>query len=347
MAHLRKRNPKTQARVRSRVCPGSRRPSLARRRSLEAFFVPHRAHWHEAGFQSAPERPHQLAGQRHDGDLADPPLDVADALDEPAAQLATRLIPQPPPGQLDCGFRARWLPALLMPCCCRLSPLSYGVSVQSEAAADLTPVLEVAIEHLVVENLGGLRPDGLELDQQSGLGLNRAFRRLTIRCAVLRFDRLDLLVRHQQPLMLAPDLVSQTRRYGTPVAGAHLIEIRQEVRHQWLGIADPLCPCKSPLIRLVCPVRSVSSRSRSRVRRLRSSSSGVGTRTMLQTPGSPRRSARNARISSARSIRSVLARRARRFPPMLEASTSRMDVPLSVSPRCSKSPSRRAPAKDT
>src|SRR3979490_971120 len=133
-----------------------------------------------------------------------------------------------------------------MPCCRRLSPLSYGVSVQSEAAADLTPVLEVAIEHLVGENLGGLRPDGLELDQQSGLGRNRAFRRLTICCAVLRFDRLDLLVRHQQPLMLAPDLVSQTRRYGTPVAGAHLIEIRQEVRHQWLGIADPL-PMQKPL----------------------------------------------------------------------------------------------------
>jgi len=46
--------------------------------------------------------------------------------------------------------------------------------------------------------------------------------------------------------MLAPDLVSQTRRYGTPVAGAHLIEIRQEVRHQWLGIADPL-PMQKPL----------------------------------------------------------------------------------------------------
>src|SRR5712664_3649418 len=148
---LRKRNPKTQARLRSHVCPGSRRLSLARRRWLEAW-PHHGAGWYQAGFQIAPERHHKLAGQRHDGDLADPPLDLADPREEPAAQLAIGLMPQPQPGKLD-GDRSRpvvagFADALLSPA----GPTVVRCVGQSEATADLTSVVEVTIEHLVGEN---------------------------------------------------------------------------------------------------------------------------------------------------------------------------------------------------
>lgn len=63
-------------------------------RSLEAW-AHRRAGWHEAGFQIAPQRHHQLARQRYDGDLADAALEVANPLAEPAAQLAVGLVPQP------------------------------------------------------------------------------------------------------------------------------------------------------------------------------------------------------------------------------------------------------------
>src|SRR6266550_7702984 len=79
-----------------------RRPSLAHRRSLKAWA--HRsAGWYEAGFQIAPQRHHQLARQRYDGDLADAALGLADPLAEPAAQFALGLMSQPQPAELDRG----------------------------------------------------------------------------------------------------------------------------------------------------------------------------------------------------------------------------------------------------
>src|SRR5712671_225792 len=202
-----------------------RRPSLAHRRSLKAWA--HRsAGWYEAGFQIAPQRHHQLAGQRHDGDLADPPLDLADPLAEPAAQIAIRLMPQPQPGKLDRGRSravvARLADTLLPPA----GAAVVGRVGQSDAATDLTSVLEVTIEHLVGQNLGDLRTDGLELGKLNGLRLHRAFCRRTMRSCVLRFECLDLLVHQQQPLMLAADLFSQPRRQGAPVTGMQPLEIR-------------------------------------------------------------------------------------------------------------------------
>src|SRR5436190_8811706 len=52
---------------------------MARRRSLKAR-AHHGADRHQAGLQIAPERHHQLAGERHDRDLADAALVVADPL---------------------------------------------------------------------------------------------------------------------------------------------------------------------------------------------------------------------------------------------------------------------------
>ena len=67
---------------------------------------------------------------------------------------------------------------------------------------------------------------------------------------------------------------------------------------------------------------SIEVNRRARLRRLRSSSSTLGTWITLQASGSPRRRSRNARIIRSRSIRSVLARRARRFTSILDGSIS-------------------------
>src|SRR3981189_3522285 len=52
----------------------------------------HGAGRHHAGLEITPERHHQLARQRHDGDAAHPPLDVGDTLAEPTAAVAAGLV---------------------------------------------------------------------------------------------------------------------------------------------------------------------------------------------------------------------------------------------------------------
>jgi hypothetical protein len=55
----------------------------------------HGAGGHHAGRQITPQRHHELARHRHDGDAPDASLDVAHPLAEPAAQLALGLVPEP------------------------------------------------------------------------------------------------------------------------------------------------------------------------------------------------------------------------------------------------------------
>src|SRR4051794_14833099 len=102
------------------------------------------------------------------------------------------------------------------------------------------------------------------------------------------------------------------------------------------------CPQSSPLIRLVCRTRSLSSVPRSRVRRRRSSSSGLGGRTIEQTHRSPRAQAISARTSFSPSIASVLARRCRRSTAIEAGSTTWLSTPLAPSRRCTQKPSRPA-----
>jgi hypothetical protein len=156
------------------------------------------------------------------------------------------------------------------------------------------------------------------------------------------FDRRDLAVEENEPFVLAADLRRKPGRQRPPVAGARVFEARQEVARERLGVADPLRVQRSALIRLVWAVRSLSRRSRSRFERLSSSSSGLGTCTIEQARGSPRRWARKARMMRSRSIRSVFARRARRLTSMLEGSISWLTTPWPSSLRCSQCPSKPA-----
>src|SRR5580704_10506724 len=83
----------------------------------------------------------------------------------------------------------------------------------------------------------------------------------------------------------------------------------------------------SPLTRLTCLTRSAISTLRSRQRRRRSSSSGVGAFTIAHTRGSPRLYASNARSRASPSILSVLARRRRRDVAIDDGSTTWLSTP--------------------
>ena len=98
--HLYQRLCEARGRARSHVRPGERR----RGRSA-AGRAQHGAVGHDAGFQIAPERHHQFAGQGDQGDLADTALQGAHTLDEPPAQVAVGLVAEPQPCELD-GERA-------------------------------------------------------------------------------------------------------------------------------------------------------------------------------------------------------------------------------------------------
>ena len=86
-------------------------------------------------------------------------------------------------------------------------------------------------------------------------------------------------------------------------------------------------------MRLTCWTRSVISTLRSRQRRRRSSSSGVGALTIAHTRGSPRLYASSARSSASPSILSVFARRRRRDVAIEAGSTTWLSIPSFSSAR--------------
>ena len=108
------------------------------------------------------------------------------------------------------------------------------------------------------------------------------------------------------------------------------------------GLPRMPCVASKASIRFSTRTLSWTRCSRSRWRRLASSSSGVGTRTMLQACRSPRQWAISTRSRPWASSRSVLARRARRLTRMLVGSSTWLATPLAVSSRCSQKPSRPA-----
>src|SRR3954447_17678763 len=89
-------------------------------------------------------------------------------------------------------------------------------------------------------------------------------------------------------------------------------------------------------------MRSLSSVPRSRVSRRRSSSSGLGGRTLEQTRRSPRAQPISVGASFSPWIASFLARRGRRSTAIEAGSTTWLSIPLASSRRCSQKPSRPA-----
>src|SRR6185312_2986924 len=224
--------------LRSHVCPGSRRPSLARGRS-EAW-TQHGAGRHHAGREITPQRHHQLARQRHDGDAAHPSLHVANALTEPAAEIAARLMPQPQPGELDRKLARTPVAGLADALLAAALAAVVRRARKPEIAADLTAIVERAIECLVDQPLPADRTDALELDELPYLGLGRAGLSGEQGGLVGHVERVQLLGDKAQSLVFAHDLLLEPRRQHPTVARAHLIDAREEARLERLGLAHPL-----------------------------------------------------------------------------------------------------------
>ena len=143
---------------------------------------------------------------------------------------------------------------------------------------------------------------------------------------------LDPIKQQFEPIEFAPDLGLEMHRQGTAVARRQLVEPLAPIAVQRLVTGDALGN-NSPLTRLTCLTRSAISTLRSRQRRRRSSSSGVGAFTIAHTRGSPRLYASNARSRASPSILSVLARRRRRDVAIDDGSTTWLSTPSLCSTR--------------
>src|SRR4029453_9329793 len=101
----------------------------------------------QAGGEKAPQRHHQLARQRDDGDALHPFAGARRALTEPAAERAVRLMSQPQPSELDRGMAGTAIGDLADP----LLAFSAAprTAAKPEIAADFPAIAEVLVEHLV------------------------------------------------------------------------------------------------------------------------------------------------------------------------------------------------------
>src|SRR6267142_103824 len=201
---------------------------------------------HQAGGHKTPQRDHELACHRHDGDTAYPALHVADTLAEPLAQFAVGLMLQPQPGQLD-GNRTR-------------------TSIAGFADALLAPALATVVG----------RPGKPSTAPRNAFAQMRSS---SFTCWLAKHSR------------ACSRTISSLSRAGNGRPSPVRILSRLAMKFRCNGVMSRMmpCPCSNPLMRLLWAVHSCPSRSRSRIRRLRSSSSGDGTCNMLQTRGSPRK----------------------------------------------------------
>src|SRR5271166_4877572 len=116
----------------------------------------------------APQGDEEFAGQRDDGDPADPSLRGADSRLKPVAQRRVRLVTQPEPGKLDHGFAQAAIARLrdaLIPFDATALP---GTGRQSAVSRHLASVAEAAKQRFQPEERGELRAQAFELEKQGG-----------------------------------------------------------------------------------------------------------------------------------------------------------------------------------
>src|SRR3977135_2500928 len=153
--------------------------AIARGRSQAG--VQHGAGGHHAGLEISPQRHHQLACHRHDGDAPYATFDVADPLAEPAGQIAAGLMSEPQPGEFNGEFAGAMVAGFADALVALAVPAVVGHPDQSEIAADLAAAVEAAIERFIDQPLPADRADALELSEAHGLGFRRARRRGALR----------------------------------------------------------------------------------------------------------------------------------------------------------------------
>src|SRR3982074_3168126 len=96
----------------------------------------------KAGGEVAPQRHHQFARQRDDGDAPGALAGVGGAGVEPAAELAFRLMPQPQPGQLDRLGAGAGFPAFADPLRAIDAAAAPWTWRKAAIGGDLAPVVE-------------------------------------------------------------------------------------------------------------------------------------------------------------------------------------------------------------
>src|SRR4029453_2097419 len=103
----------------------------------------------QAGGEKAPQRHHQLARQRDDGDALHPFAGARRALTEPAAERAVRLMSQPQPSELDRGMAGTAIAGLADPLLAIGLSAAPRTAAKPEIAADFPAIAEVLVEHLI------------------------------------------------------------------------------------------------------------------------------------------------------------------------------------------------------
>ena len=145
--------------------------------------------------------------------------------------------------------RARRSPALARPLVALVRPARIGRSRQPDAGADLPAIGEAAVEQLVDQRLRVVDAEAFELCELHDLRLARPLaplarplgrRRFAAFGFPCGFDRRDLPIKQNQPLVLARDLRMKPRREPPSVAGAGVLEHRQKNSRKRPGVADPL-----------------------------------------------------------------------------------------------------------
>src|SRR5216683_4758309 len=182
--------------------------------------VQHGAGGHHAGLEISPQRHHQLARHRHDGDASYATLDVADPLAEPAGQFAVGLMAHPQPGEFDGEFAGTMVAGFADALVALAVPAIVGHPDQPEITADLAAIVKAAIEHFIDQPLSADRADALELSEVHGLGFRRARRRGALLGPAVGFKDGQLPVHQAQPFVLARNLLLEALRQRPPVAGA-------------------------------------------------------------------------------------------------------------------------------
>jgi hypothetical protein len=235
-------------------------------KSLRLHCLEHRSLGHQAGCDIAPERHHQLARQGHDGEAL---ASVERAMVEPSAERAFRLVPQPQPGQFNRGTASARVARFAGPLDSINPPAlpwtGRWVSVVANTGPRLLNRSKRSLR-FAISAAAGVRSAGTggcaSASSWSRTSISRA-------CSCLISARIRGGTGRPCQSRCAASYVSQSRRRGFPTA------------MPWSR--------SSAVIRLVWAVCSLVSRWRSRVSRRASSCSGVGTRTIRTTRGSPRK----------------------------------------------------------
>src|SRR6204780_5483791 len=102
----------------------------------------------DAGLQIPPQRDQQFPRERHRHHLADAPFALAHATEEPAAQRAVRLEPQPAPCQLQQQAAYARVAVLGDALLALHAPALERRAGQADERRDPAPITEWAAEHL-------------------------------------------------------------------------------------------------------------------------------------------------------------------------------------------------------